>query len=254
MHNLYKHKAIRTVLYLAVFLYLLTSSCLFNQPSAYGVQETDSDYQVRCEWNYAAKRWRYEVDIPKAIYEYFTNQPRGGDYSVYAYNELDDDWLGYTANSFLEIAERENWDDVDIINFVMSFVQILPYAEDPTISGVLTEYPRYPIETMIDGGGGVDCEDTVVLLVTILSEMGYDVALLLYAADEHMAAGVGISQSLVDAWDGEYPLTYLQSEDDVLYAYCETTGEGHRLGQKPDDITGSAEVLPITSTPEESAE
>jgi len=250
MQKLLENKAMKAVLYMTILLCLLASSCLFDMPSAYGVQETGDDYQVRCEWNYANKRWRYEVDIPKAIYNYFSNQRRSGDYSAYAYNEFDDDWLGYTANSFEEIVDLEGWGDVDIINFVMSFVQCLPYEYDDVTTGY-DEYPRYPIETMIDGGisGGVDCEDTVVLLVTILSEMGYDTALLLFAAEEHMAAGVGISQAFVDAWDGAYPLTYVE-KDGILYAYCETTGEGHRLGQKPEKIIGiTYEVLPIVPTP-----
>lgn len=254
MYKLFKHGATRAVIYTALCFYLLTGSCLINIPSAYGVEEAGDDYQVRCEWGYAGKRWRYEVDIPVTIYNYFSKQTRNrDDYSIYAYNEMDDDWLGYTANSFAEIAEMERWDDLDTIDFVMSFVQCLPYETDSITTG-LEEYQRYPVETMVDAGvkGGVDCEDTVVLLVTILSEMGYDTALLMYADDQHMAAGVGVSQQVIDNWNRSYDLSYY-SAGGIDYAYCETTGEGYRLGQKPDNITGSAEVVTIVPVQQESA-
>jgi hypothetical protein len=192
------------------------------------------------------KRWQYEAEIPIAIYDHFSAQERGTDYSVYAYNELDDDWLGYTANSFLEVAEQENWEDIDAIGFVLAFVQSLPYEFDKLTTGY-DEYPRYPMESMVDGGesAGVDCEDTVVLLITILRQMGYDVALLLFSSDEHMSAGVGMSQADIDNWSQEYTLTYYKT-DDKIYAYCETTGEDWGPGDKPDKITGTVEIIEIT--------
>jgi len=162
---------------------------------------------------------------------------------------MDDDWLGYTANSFAEVAEQENWEDIDAIGFVLAFVQSLPYELDNVTTGY-DEYPRYPMETMVDGGetSGVDCEDTVVLLITILRQMGYDVALLLYAADEHMAAGVGISQAIVENWSENFTLGYEETGEGKIYAYCETTGEGYEVGHKPEgeyELKGQAEIVEI---------
>ncbi|MBT3362573.1 MAG: hypothetical protein HN929_00445 [Chloroflexi bacterium] len=147
-----------------------------------------------------------------------------------------------TATTFKTQAEQAGWGFLDTVDFVMSFVQNIPYTVDPETTSY-DEYPRYPIETMIDEGG--DCEDTVVLLITILKEMGYDVALLLFASDQHMAAGVHITQEFVDGWTESYSLRYYKGLNGKNYAYCDTTGLGYRPGEQPEKIKGSANILPI---------
>jgi len=243
MKKILKTKTASALLGFLLAFSLIASSCTLSGASSYSISTTDDDYLVKCAWSYMGKRWKYEAEIPIAIYDHFNAQERDTDYSVYAYNEMDDDWLGYTANSFTEVAEQENWEDIDTIGFVLAFVQSLPYELDNVTTGY-DEYPRYPMETMVDGGetSGVDCEDTVVLLITILRQMGYDVALLLFASDEHMAAGVGISQANVDNWDRDYTLTYDETGG-KLYAYCETTGPLWSLGQKDDSIESLPQIV-----------
>lgn len=251
MKKVFKIKTASALLGFLLAFSLIASSCTLSAASSYSISTTDDDYLVKCTWSYMGKRWQYQAEIPIAIYNHFSAQERDTDYSVYAYNDLDDDWLGYTANSFAKVAEQENWGNMHTIGFVLAFVQSLPYEFDDVTTGY-DEYPRYPIESIIDGGltdagktKGVDCEDTVVLLITILRQMGYDVALLLFASDEHMAAGVGISQADVDNLDKPNTPTYYETGD-KLYAYCETTGEGWLLAEKPDIIVGNVEIIEIT--------
>jgi len=227
---------------LILFIGLTGSSCLSNRAPEYQKIESDNEYHIQMEWSYKSKRWRYETDIPITIYEHFAQEPRSNNYSEYAVNDIDDEWLGYTAKSFKEISTLEGWNYGDTINFVLSFVQSIEYSYDIDTAGY-DEYPRYPIETIVDGTG--DCEDTVVMFISILREMGYDVALLLYADDEHMAAGVSIPQDLVVSWNQGYELTHIVSPEGESYAYCDTTYAGWRLGEKPDKITGSVQMLEI---------
>jgi hypothetical protein len=67
----------------------------------------------------------------------------------------------------------------------------LEYTSDLVTEGY-DEYPRYPIETLVDKGG--DCEDTAILAASIIRGMGYGVVLLVFpkTADSpgHCAVGV----------------------------------------------------------------
>jgi hypothetical protein len=242
MSKLSKGKVSTFALSLLLIFGLIGSSCLYDRGPEYQKTENDNEYHLQLDWSYKNKRWRYETDIPITIYNHFAEQPRSNNYGEYVINEMDDDWLGYTADSFNQVKKDEDWNDIDTGNFVMSFVQSIIYTEDSATTGY-DEYPRYPIETMVDGTG--DCEDTVVLLVSILREMGYDVALLLYPEDAHMAAGIGITQEEVDNWNQGYELTHIVSPNGGNYAYCDTTNNVWRLGQKPDMIVGGVQILEI---------
>ena len=78
---------------------------------------------------------------------------------------------------------------IDEVNFVISFVQSLPYIVDD-VTTVGNEYPRYPIETLFDRRG--DCEDTSILVAALLE--GFRIRLCLTRAreDDHCAVGVDI--------------------------------------------------------------
>ena len=82
-----------------------------------------------------------------------------------------------------DISEQNKFDEVNEINFIMSFVQALKYTEDNVSAGV-GEYPKFPIETLVDQSG--DCEDSAALLISILEVLNYEAALIL----------------IPEAWDG----------------------------------------------------
>ena len=249
MKRVFKSRSIAVLFSLILVFELAGSSCLFVQGPSYKVEpcEDSNEYHIEYDWSYGGQRWRYEADIPVAVYDQFVEEERPRDYRYYVYNEMDDDWLQYTADKFSEIVNDEDWDDIETINFAMSFVQNLPYEEDSVTTGEL-EWPRYPIETMIDcgigeGPKGADCEDTVILLVSILQRMGYEVALLLYPDDEHMAASVRLDPETVNEWDS-YELT-THEVNGKIWAYCETTAPGWLLGQKDPKIQGVGSVIEL---------
>ena len=96
---------------------------------------------------------------------------------------------------------------------------------------------------MVDEGG--DCEDTSIFFTSIVREMGYGVGLLLLEEDEHMAAGVQISQRLIDNWSENYDLAYYTDSDGDIYAYCETTYTSWEFGELPDGLAGTAEIIDV---------
>ena len=81
------------------------------------------------------------------------------------------------------------------------------------------EYPRFPLETLVDGGG--DCEDTSFLFATLTLIMGYETVYI--SPPEHYAVGVWGSDL------SDYSYTY----DNKTYYYCETTGDGFKIGDIP---------------------
>jgi len=66
---------------------------------------------------------------------------------------------------------------------IVSMVQGLQYRTDP-----VNLQPKFPIETVHDLDG--DCDDKTLLAAALLSREGYDVAMLLFPAEEHMALGI----------------------------------------------------------------
>ena len=103
------------------------------------------------------------------------------------------------------------------------FVQSIVYETDP-----VDLEPKFPVETFVDGTG--DCDDKTLLLAGLLSREGYDVAILMFEPEKHVALGIRSAD-----------LPYR----DTGYAFVETTSPGF-IGMVPDSLTGD---LTLTSEP-----
>ena len=113
-------------------------------------------------------------------------------------------------------------------------MQSIPYATDFNSTGY-QDYPRFPVETLIDNVG--DCKSHSILFATLTLMMGFDAVFI--NPPDHLAVGV-----LGDNLGGTY-WTY----NDQNYYYCETTGEGFTVGQLPTQFNGvGAYVYPIDTS------
>jgi hypothetical protein len=122
----------------------------------------------------------------------------------------------------------------DKVSFVLAFVQSLQYTSDNVTEG-FNEYPRFPIETIVDDGG--DCEDTSILFASITLSMGFGTVYI--NPTDHYAVGILGSGLKGTYW--EYP----QDSNRTFY-YCETTGNGFKIGQMPEEFAGKdAYIYPI---------
>lgn len=188
-------------------------------------------------WPYGDYQWTWEIEIPQALYHYYRAKPRPPtkNYSVYVTDPKDDAYTGHLASKLKEETQRLNLDEYETMHFAASFVQKLAYTLDPNTTGY-DEYPRYPIETLVDEGG--DCEDTSILLAEILYAIGYDVVLL--GLPSHVAIGVSDSQGFC----GTY-----YNHNGRRYFYLETTGEAGRIGVVPQEYANEAayiyEIVPV---------
>lgn len=124
----------------------------------------------------------------------------------------------------------QTWHAEQKVNFVLAFVQSLPYTPDKVTTGY-DEFYRYAIETLVEGGG--DCEDTSVLFASILSGLGFEVALII--PPRHLAVGI----------KGNFRGAFVSYKNNNYY-YCETTGKGWQLGQVPKDYKNKrVDIIPI---------
>jgi len=167
------------------------------------------------EWEYDGTPWTWSHSIHEDWYEYYKNKsrtPQGIEYVT-----SDDPFIKAIAKILKDAANRENY---HLTSFIVSFIQGLPYVEDYYTT--FDEYPKYPIETFIERNG--DCEDTSYLFASLIQATGLGATLVEF--HNHMGVGVNTVHSQSGYY---YPI------GDSWYYYYETTGEGWKVGQLPND-------------------
>lgn len=208
-------------------------------PKAVSATPSGSDYYERTyKWSYKNYHYTWELSIPEVAYDYYQNKPhnRESDYAMYAMSSYDRQYLQSLVTELEAVTEEKGYTEQDAALMTIAFVQSMEYTSDSVTTGY-DEYPRYPIETMVDNGG--DCEDTAILTAALLNEMGYGVVLLRLPG--HMAVGVKGSD--------DYPGTYWEYKG-TRYYYLETTGEGWKVGQIPPEYQNAkATIYPMQQVP-----
>lgn len=186
-------------------------------------------------WNCNYNEWLWDLPIPLELYITYWERPRPSSWAswaVMANDFVDDAFLTEMAYTIYHTAQEAGFTERETINYVIAFVQSLPYTVDK-VSTPGNDYPKYPIETLFERGG--DCEDTSILAAAILDQMGFDVALLILYNEDHCAVGIATEAS------GSY-YEYEGKE----YYYLETTGEGWQLGEIPSELEDTrANIYPI---------
>ncbi len=199
--------------------------------------QSDKLIERNFTWNYLGE-WNWDIGIPESLYNYYHGLPRLPtiDYSVYVTHPLDDPYIGKFVETIRQAAAAKGLTEWQTIELTMAFVQNLPYKVD-SVTTPFDEYPRYPIETIVDGGG--DCEDTSILLAALLDEMGYGVVLI--SPPSHMAVGLKCA-------DNTYGTSW--SYKGAKYYYIESTGFGSRIGEVPKEYANSsASIYPLVPKP-----
>lgn len=214
----------------------ISSSSIETRPISTVAPDTSVQYNRTFDWTYNNVEWRFNVQISKAIYDFYKSSPhdKTPNYANYALTDEDKDFFRDITKKFKDNGASNGYTDYDNIMNVIAFVQALPYKEDDPATG---EYTRYPLETLVDNAG--DCKDKSILAATMLHEMGYDVVLLKYP--QHMAVGVKLDRDI----SGTY-FDYGGSR----YYYAETTGQNWTIGDAPDDIKGLTPIIyPMMKNP-----
>jgi len=200
-------------------------------------------------WYFEGRARPLSILVPRELYEWSVAQPRNvwpyRDYDEYVLNPLDDA-LMRTISQSLEFDCYFR-----TIKNALAFVQAgIGYQLDPTTF----EYPRYPVETLVDGVG--DCEDTAILYASLSRTLGHGA--LLAAVDtnqdgvsDHMVVFVPVGDSYAD-----YGIPEAWEYRGMMYAFAETATEGGYtpLGVDPwglelNDIQQVWDVSRVDSSP-----
>jgi len=148
-------------------------------------------------------------------------------YSAMTADPDDDAIIDSVVRQLNEMAIANNLSGREKLDFVLSFVQSLAYTGDVATTPYFSEYPRYPVETLFEQRG--DCEDTSILAAAILSEMGHDVALLLFEELDHMGLGITFpdeaeTKMYGNSWIRDDDGDGKGEEDERRYWYLDTSG------------------------------
>lgn len=177
----------------------------------------------------------FDLAISKARFEYFRRQPRLQEQWNH-YAELEMPEVRRLALAFQKIHSEYGWSTYNQAANILAFVQsIIQYRFDQDSTGY-AEWPRYPIETLMEGIG--DCEDVAILCAAVIARLGLQVVLLLYP--KHLAFGVAGADKL----KGDYIIDPLTGQK---FFYGEATSKGWHLGQIPAETLGKPveQILPV---------
>ena len=127
-------------------------------------------------------------------------------------------------------SDAEN-NSYDTAQFVLSFVQNVPYGTDENTTGTMN-FPRYPVETLVDRVG--DCKDHSALYASLMGAPSIDAGVVLIDLQK---SGVAIGHMMVGlcltGYDGLY-VPYGGRD----YFLCETTAPGWLIGQESPSLKG----------------
>ena len=185
-------------------------------------------------WEYAGRKWVLTHVFDLKAYSQFRSLPRVAhytDYGDYVLDTSDDVTMASLVEDLEGLAVAAGLDAWETLHLVVSFVQSLRYVSEET------EYPRYPIETLVEGCG--DCEDLAILTAAILRQMGFRVVLLAFTTEMHMAVGICVSPpesctARAYEWNGD------------TYYYLETTGTGWTIGEMPTEYTSIPTIIALS--------
>ena len=136
------------------------------------------------------------MSIPKWLYYEYRQRPRGPwgsrDYDEYVLDTLDDNYMRSLGQTIEDAMGGDYYATIECaFNFAQAAVRYIP---DP--SGF--EYPRYPIESLVDGIG--DCEDSAILHASLVRTLEYGALISAVDTDgngnaDHMIALVPVHEA-----------------------------------------------------------
>lgn len=244
-------KAIGTIVFWTVIVIIGINTCdlitspnkelpapTISLPTTIGeITQSTELISANYSWTYRGK-WSWGMKIPDSIYNYYRKLPRPPtkNYSVYVTHPLDDPYIDMLVEKIKKAAQEKGFSEYQTVEFAAAFVQSLPYTVD-SVTTPYDEYPRYPLETLVDNGG--DCEDTSILLASIIDKMSYGVVLIILP--NHIGVGVKGGENIYG--------TYWEYKGNKYY-YIETTGENWRIGKLPDEYENTAaSIHPMIPVP-----
>lgn len=141
------------------------------------------------------------------------------------------------ADYMKAVAGNAGCNELETLQFALDFVQApnIEYRLDAESPGIdfLKEYMRFPDEVLFDKEGDCDCKSS--LMAALFHSMGYNVLIMLSAQRGHAAIGLEFREYWRDLIHVEDVESVLFTHNGRRYLYCETTGDGFRIGHMVED-------------------
>ena len=211
---------------------------------------------ISFSWNYGRYDFRMEAGFADEashdaydglVNVHFRARTCGDCYVEYGTNDPYRDFIGEVYAKLREFFDAKFPDGgpTQLAEFLLAFVQGgVAYVKDPL--NVSTDWPRYPSETLMLGGG--DCEDSSILYAELLRRAGIENAVL--SVPRHAAVGVNVPL----AWTANRnkPIQYVWLGKTYVYAETACDRFVRPLGEETDLIPSAeaikADVIPTPMT------
>jgi hypothetical protein len=226
---------------------LAQGAALFFQPKT-----ADSSVRKWYTWEFPTRpsaggrmpgsRFFTELLVNQCRYIQYHQQPRNLNPSHFdAYVTVSIPEIEALAAQLIKLGQAQNFDSYDQLCNTLAFVQqgIRYTADLSPQTGQLIEYPKYPLETLVEKQG--DCEDQAILAAALLTCMGYKVALLILPP--HVALGIA-------GFENKPGSRVIHAPTGITYLYAETTTPNWLPGEVPRQFqaylaSGQFEILPV---------
>lgn len=184
------------------------------------------------------------IDIPKDLYLFYLNQNHtfNENYqNITSFITSDDIVIKSIINQINNLYEEKGLNPIALI-YQLSGQMV--YTDDVFSIKGWDEYPKYPIETLVDGKG--DCEDTAFLLSTLYQAFGIKTVLVRF--DNHLGVAAGVDQATLDLVVYKLEKDYMADINSQLTGnkliYLETTGNTNwELGFMPTELQGKSYTI-----------
>lgn len=149
----------------------------------WGGKTLESTFQWS-NWRYGNgnKKFSLKFKAPQELYKYYkTDRNRSRNYTHYSSNQLQKPYIKKFTNKIVELSKKTKT-PAHII--AIDIIQNLEYNSGDKHYTKFTEYPKFSLETLIDKKG--DCEDTVILMSSILENLGHKTLYVILPKANHM--------------------------------------------------------------------
>jgi len=235
---LLSHKPVKLlIIFTLAFIVSLPIICPFQVATAQS-PIPNQYYNTAFAWNYGGNQWDWNLSIPLALYGAYDSTSVPDSYRVQIglanfgfFTTTQDNYMQTIADKLNETATQLGYGSYTEVNFVLAFVQSIPYKTDNE-STPYQDYPRFPVETLVNDVG--DCKSHSILFATLMLILGYGTVFI--NPPNHLAVGVLGNNLQGTSW----------IYNNQTYYYCETTGPGFTIGVLPQQFIGqTASVYPI---------
>lgn len=149
--------------------------------------------------------------------------------------------VSYIAKYIISLCKQEHVNEIDQLQFTLDFVQEpnieFKYTRESKSIQFDPNYLRLPDETLFDQEGDYGCK--ALLAALLLREQGYESLFVASTMKQHAGVAVRIKEnswtSILFNNEGNSTKSVIEFNNRP-YLYCETSGDGFKIGQLPSDL------------------